>query len=567
MKRPLPTDYGRSYLTAEEFVDLCKNLEIEEVTLDRLEWFEMKRLLIPVRRVLVNPEYAKYMYRVEKDPDNPYFMKPQFELPGEFLEDHRFLERITNWISIWGYGEFFHPLDKKNYRFLQTPANFEFRAWKDYRVAAGQIRGEERFADTAHHFYSYWQALHAWEIMQAMKLQVWVDTSDLETVRMIWQDMWPKNQKGIPAKVIRTMKLPKHYDVTKSIFVLWKVELAGLAFYAELRDRLASIFWVNHEIIDQEHFDLARQFSQRNFSRVARIAAQRYALSQDRLIELLKTLSEKHFEYESDKMYLLAEGLERDIVFLARLLIEGWDMRIEDLKKRAGPSHHYFGMNALDAVVKNVDDEAVEGASYSLKSYFRDTPELTTYFQVDDAEISRFLAFMREHDLDELSAAINEINRGWFSEWKSDRSRALLSLKGITMLPESLIKYILSNSAIEKPDDRFHSELQFKKSLDAYFGHEIWEKTLSKAWRINTKVLPETDIAEKINGKILPAHFDDTAVWDFVIKAFLITGLSRNTAGHHSTKINDLDNATLLIILKNAVYATYVIWKYAQRNQ
>ncbi len=45
MKRPLPTDYGRTYLSAREFVDLCKNLEIEELTLDRLEWFEMKRLL------------------------------------------------------------------------------------------------------------------------------------------------------------------------------------------------------------------------------------------------------------------------------------------------------------------------------------------------------------------------------------------------------------------------------------------------------------------------------------------------------------------------------------------
>ncbi|MCL4519201.1 MAG: hypothetical protein M1587_08405 [Thaumarchaeota archaeon] len=53
------------------------------------------------------------------------------------------------------------------------------------------------------------------------------------------------------------------------------------------------------------------------------------------------------------------------------------DVRVEDLKERVGPSHHYFGKNALDAVVKNVDDEAVESATYSLKSYFKDATALT----------------------------------------------------------------------------------------------------------------------------------------------------------------------------------------------
>ena len=126
---------------------------------------------------------------------------------------------------------------------------------------------------------------------------------------------------------------------------------------------------------------------------------------------------------------------------------------------------------------------------------------------------------------------------------------------------------ISANSAAETLLQPSATKIEFKKSLDRYFGEEPWEKLLSTEWKNYTLVFPETDIAARINSDILSRHFHETSVWDFVIKVFLITGLSRNTAGHHSTKINDLDNATLLIILKNAVYATYVIWKYAQRNQ
>ncbi|MCL4519202.1 MAG: hypothetical protein M1587_08410 [Thaumarchaeota archaeon] len=134
------------------------------------------------------------------------------------------------------------------------------------------------------------------------------------------------------------------------------------------------------------------------------------------------------------------------------------------------------------------------------------------------------------------------------------------------MLPESLMKSISTNSIVETPTQPSGKKIAFKKSLDRYFAEEPWQSVLSTEWESYTQVSRETDIAPKINSEILSGHFHETPVWDFVIKVFLITGLSRNTAGHHSTKINDLDNATLLIILKNAVYATYVIWKYAQRN-
>ena len=68
--------------------------------------------------------------------------------------------------------------------------------------------------------------------------------------------------------------------------------------------------------------------------------------------------------------------------------------------------------------------------------------DLTSYFEIDDQETSRFLRFMTENGFSELAAAINEVNRAWFSEWENDRGKVLLNIKGLTMLPESLMKSI-----------------------------------------------------------------------------------------------------------------------------
>jgi hypothetical protein len=124
------TEYGQRYLIHADFLELCKKLEIVDMDKNRLEFFERKKLLFPMRRIILDSEYVRYMYAIHYDPDNPFFGKNQFEFPDKWIHQYKIETKIKNWRGLESYHEVFHLLDKKKNtfkKFIRVPSCSRFR--------------------------------------------------------------------------------------------------------------------------------------------------------------------------------------------------------------------------------------------------------------------------------------------------------------------------------------------------------------------------------------------------------------------------------------------------------
>ncbi len=105
------SEHGRRYVNHNDFIDLCKKLELQDVRQNILQFLERKKFLFPVKRIIFDAEYAKYMFAVHRDPDNPFNGKNQFEIPSKWITQYQLERRIKNWSTLWPQ-EFFHVLEK-----------------------------------------------------------------------------------------------------------------------------------------------------------------------------------------------------------------------------------------------------------------------------------------------------------------------------------------------------------------------------------------------------------------------------------------------------------------------
>jgi hypothetical protein len=557
----LPSNYGTRYLKAPEFVDLCKNLGIEGVSTDRLQWLERKKLFFPKLRVTIDAEYAKLRSDFEENPDNPHFGKGSFELPNYLLDENKFVERIRNWESIWGYHEFFHPLDKKTSRKrVSVPSQSEFREWDSYRVSAGQIRGHDRYTDTAIHFYSSLQAFQLFEVLEALKITILIDTSDAEAVKSVWQQQ-------IPMDKVVSMTLPFHFDPNRSVFAAYSVELDALSFYWQHYERVSSVvivLWRDEHAADGQLAPNAEERYRRHLKRIATLTVRRFALDLDRLIELSKELCRRYFDYEEQKEEKLKTAVKREIRNLVWLIEDGFDLTTGQIIDRIGRAT-YNRRNTLDVIIPDIEKEARIEAKETIQSYLTRDTEISNHFLVSEDEINEFLLFLQFNGFGELPLAISEIRKDWYAMYGPAKLKFISHIKSISLLPESLMKLIGRRSPNDDTRIAFSSYIEFKKCLALFYGDEEWFGTLSGAWNITT-IPPGADIEGLVNGNILGKRYCNSISGDFLVKAFLIVGVVRNATAHDASMLNGLSESTYVILLKNCIYASFFVWLVSARG-
>ena len=126
------TAYGERYTTIDGFVELCKEMGIVDVDEKKLELFEKRKFLFPVRRLLLDPEFLKYIWAIENDPNCPHYQKPSFPLPDKWKKQCQFFIDTRDWVSVWTYHKVFHPIDKgKEPDFVKHPSLSQYQRIKE----------------------------------------------------------------------------------------------------------------------------------------------------------------------------------------------------------------------------------------------------------------------------------------------------------------------------------------------------------------------------------------------------------------------------------------------------
>jgi hypothetical protein len=264
-RRMASTTYGERYTNLDKFINLCKELGIDDVDEEKLELFEKKKFLFPVRRLLLDSEFLKYMWPIKNDPSNPYYHKPSFPLPNKWKKQYEVYTDTKDWVSVWTYHKVFHPLDKGNEpHFIKHPPFAQYRRWDGYKFKVGSYPNFDCYESRAVHIYSYWQVYVVFDILSASKIELYFDLTKREAIESL------VSHRKIPKKFVFNIRWP-YSPVRKSgDFTGRNSDFESLSFYVNAIQRvekLAYSVWTRGK--GKLNLDEAYQLVLRNAIRIA----------------------------------------------------------------------------------------------------------------------------------------------------------------------------------------------------------------------------------------------------------------------------------------------------------
>lgn len=559
------SDYGKRYLTSKSFLELCKKLEIEDCDEHRLEFFENKGLLFPIRRIMLTAGYAKYISAIHNDPNNPFYGKAQFEIPDKWYPQYKLEEKTKGWYSVWSYHEVFHFLDKRRdefKKFILFPLSTTHRKWKNYEIVIQRPPYNDFKSSRAMNLYAYWQAYPVYEIIKASKLWLFIDLTDDETVKALW------NRK-IPRRKVLSWSLRVGFNRKIADITLRNNDFDALSFYVQSVIRLeniTSLLWNDDCTPKKEVGEQALKRYQENEKRLARLTIKKFAFTEDRCLDFLKFLCIKYFEYQEDKMSNLCDMLRSDIYHFTYLISDGYGITIEDIVKKVGRVTHHF-RDTLNVIFPDELLEAKENASYTMKSFLESNPAIKKIYDVTDKDIENFLNYMVDHNLVLFFQSFEQLNKDWLSNRIFAQSGRQSFIINLSLLLEVLLKTVGRNGRDKDLVNYFSKRRLLLDTLKGFYKSKKWWSLLCHNWKKLTDVTNTTDITDLLQEKIFKSNFHSTnSEWNSIIKMFLVCGVARNLSAHEHHKLFPLSREMYQLIIAQIVSALWYSWKYAEKK-
>ena len=173
------TQYGKRYLPAYDFLDLCSKLEItllgNNTDEEQLQFLEKERILLPVFRVIKPIWYLDYSLK--------YNNKQHKRIKSQKWEQaNQFYEKIDSWYSNYNL---FHPFDHISFSspYFKKPRELKFSKWKTYLERPTE---EGRYCSIKRdiQYYPYWYAYHIHEINKACTYKYVINAFDPKLNRL-----------------------------------------------------------------------------------------------------------------------------------------------------------------------------------------------------------------------------------------------------------------------------------------------------------------------------------------------------------------------------------------------
>jgi len=463
------SNYGERYLEHKQFLKLCADLEINTLSLGSdekwLELLEKEKILFPICRIVYPKTYLKFINNTF-DPSNFYNNINSISIPDRFRNIHTLKEAIKHFRV---RRPLFHILDKRKSKFkkyIRYPNRSKYRQWKDYTTLVGQVYGHDNYVSRAKHYYSYWQVYYFYEITKACTLEYVINVFDEEINKELW------NQQ-IPIKKIFKRNLPLKYSKNKGDFLGEANNFDALSFYVQTISQLGNfIFGSLVNIFDEKLNSQHLVFEKK----VALIVIKKYDLNISILFNFLEFLCKKYYDFNRYKKSKLTEMIKLDIDKLISLIMDGYNLKYEDVNDKLGRVIPNFN-NTLDVIFPKPFADERDNVMHTLPSSFSHSLNFNEAKNVTKDETESFLLFLEQNNLQLFYYSLGQININY-----SRNQSIFLHLSYLSLLLESIIKIIIKKTNNMEFEINLTSYSEMKKLLNSFFKSEGWRHSLSTHW-------------------------------------------------------------------------------------
>lgn len=337
------SSYGRRYLTANEFSFYCSALNVHLRPFNsELELYEREGVLLPMARVIKPDKYVIERKKLEQQPEGFWESLPEWEELERLLYGYETDRRIDP--SKTTGTDLCHLFDREfehHNRFLVRPTPGDFKPWNSFRVRIGETTRDGYEAETAVHYYHYWQVYQVHTIQE--KYPIFAKHSEVfkyfkDSARDKMNYLWPR-----ASDVVSTLNGKALYFDALSFYT---------EMYTEEQSRTFAAIPASKGI---------KQLNDKQFERYqsrltdhAKFALQRYGLTISQLYQLLVDVLNLRKEYQCDEHTNLANELEKDVVFLVRFITGVTGQSFDEITEEVGKRSIWIkqGFRHLDRAVQ-----------------------------------------------------------------------------------------------------------------------------------------------------------------------------------------------------------------------
>ncbi len=545
------SDHGQRHLKADQFANYCKQLNLHTST-SVLECYERDKLLFPSARILISPEYLKYMFDIEHNPKNPFYRKITYEYPPEWKGIHDLLRDINFRFGhdVPGIHIIDRLINKSDY--VVHPEEFDFAKWNSFKVPAGKINDSEIRQSTALHFYHYWQAYQIYEI------QKYTD-GDFKTT-MIDKFTAEERQKFAGYITIPVPK-PKAHDG----------DYLGIAEGFEPLSILSYFYHVKYSQLVLEgkkttdgFVELDEQRVKRlhkNTKRLSQILSRKYNFDGDNQYAFLKKLCSLHDEYTRAEKPKLAESMQRDIARMIRFIQFYTGVDFKSVSQRIGRIGGRFD-DYLNFLFPDEIEEIRKKAMPTIESHLEDYNKRFPAYKIDTVGINDLINFFEAEEFYSFFQTISDLNDHWFKD-RSPVVAAKISelLADVALLPEKIMDNIGCKGF---PGANFQG-FTLKKYLRQFFQGESWFAELNSNWTAETCFGDTNATVQKLQDLLYRRTLSSVPANHEVLRVLYVSGLIRNFHGHRHVLLRDYEK-DFLAILRCIFYFIFLIWYQSKIN-
>ena len=388
-------NYGERYLSEDEFIEFCKDCEIDKVysniDMDLLLDFEKAKLFLPDFIITRTKAFIEW--------DELYSRNPEDTPPLKFDSIINFIDSFKHWHH---NDPLFHPFDKKRISpNLRIPTKHKCIN----RVYKIKIRNRELKFRNNIRFYSYWHVYRLYEIISAYTLKYFTNIYHKKYLKPYYTNR----------SVIRNIKYLQKPDLPNYVarnYDLWANYFDFLSFYIQAIKNLHTVhipsskkLWFEMNMSDEDR----AKFSEHQEQCIVYISSKKYYIEEKVLFDFLKFLVNKFFEFANNHQEKLCVSMKKDIIYLLHFIKLKYDYELEYIYKKIGRVHAIWYKFPLEYIVEGkfalARERLFRGIKNEIEQQFKDI-EIT----IDENAVERFIQYCKKNKFSTIYTAIYDVN-------------------------------------------------------------------------------------------------------------------------------------------------------------
>jgi hypothetical protein len=560
MHTTLPDGYGRRYLPLNDFIELCKSLDLD-VDSNLLEFWERRGLLRPIFFVRLDSAYLEYLHSARYNTSDKNYSKIEFSIPNKWDKYEQALKAVNRWPSPFVGISLFHPFDKnpeKYRKVLALSRNGGYRNWDSYKRTIGELFAVPVKVETRIPIYHYWQAYIVSDILDSSEVKLLMDLRNDADLKALAHGK-------VPRRNIRRLSFPHGRFNSRQHFGNQARMLDNLSLYAQGIGNLRETQLVDVPIQDAfkpEALSIDFDRRQRYHTKLAQISARRSNLNESECLALISFMCKRYYDQKQKGRVSFALLIREDIANICDLTSISFGIDVSELTKRVGRVGPSF-KNSLEDIFPDEQRESTDAARNFLTDLFKQPDIFPTGYVFTPEEVSEFLTYMETSGQTRFAWLLRQITKERFLGGSHSNSVLAVCLGELALMIEDLMKTLRAGTESGKSVGMLDQRMKMKDIFKTLFRGELWWSQFSQAYQI-TEVPTIADFGQAIRDNFLNRVFSTNRSWDGIQKTMLTGVFTRNVAAHAPSKLESIDRTIFHYVLRCVVVTLLIVWKHGK---